>query len=531
VVLYGLTGAVALGLEVVFFRVIGVILRPNSYTFGHVLTLYLVFFAIGTAVGSRLVRRARLPERWFLTLQFIVGVTALGGLWGLLKIPAALGIDGSLRRYFSGTGFFNLILTRHDLPLFVFAYLAVPLVIMGPPVFLMGASFPFVQAVVSDRIDRLGRRTGLLLTSNIVGNVVGTLVTGFVLIRHLGSSGTLKLLAGLLLAIGVGVAFTQTTTRRVLAIAATIALMAASIGFFPANRSIWRYVHGASAIPFAVVEDQACVDALKTSVGVTTLSINGNDQNSYPFDDFHVLIGLTPALLHPRPMRALAVGLGMGSTAYGVVVDRRVTRVDSVEICGGEMPLLRNFARRHSSPEISRLFNDKRVLMHAGDGRKFLLGSRERFDVVAVDTLLPQSAYSGALYSVEFYELIRSRLAAGGLVAQWAPTQRALNSIKSVFPHMLIFAVPQYAYGLEFVVGSDTPIRFDRSVIMSRLAAAGPEQGLPNQAASIRDYFAKTRPQALDSVTAVPDTQRTLDLHPRDEYFLNQPTEYVSSSQ
>ena len=49
--LYGLTGAVAIGLEVVYFRVVDAILRNNSYTFATVLALYLLLFALGASVG------------------------------------------------------------------------------------------------------------------------------------------------------------------------------------------------------------------------------------------------------------------------------------------------------------------------------------------------------------------------------------------------------------------------------------------------------------------------------------------------
>ena len=52
----------------------------------------------------------------------------------------------------------------------------VPLGIMGAPVLLMGASFPFVQAIIARDVETLGRRTGLLLFMNTCGNVAGTLI-------------------------------------------------------------------------------------------------------------------------------------------------------------------------------------------------------------------------------------------------------------------------------------------------------------------------------------------------------------------
>ena len=60
-VVYGITGAVALGFELVFFRVIDSVMRSNSYSFAHVLSSYLLFFGAGSAVGAVVVKRTRRP--------------------------------------------------------------------------------------------------------------------------------------------------------------------------------------------------------------------------------------------------------------------------------------------------------------------------------------------------------------------------------------------------------------------------------------------------------------------------------------
>ena len=147
-VLYGLTGAVALGLEIVFFRVIDTIMRSNSYTFGHVLSLYLALFSAGAAARSVMLRRARRPERWFLGLQFAVGVTSLAGpilLLAPLDLPDLAGIRRLMEGYLVTDGFalggFSFS-SGPDRARLLFANLAAPLLIMGAPVFLLGASFP-----------------------------------------------------------------------------------------------------------------------------------------------------------------------------------------------------------------------------------------------------------------------------------------------------------------------------------------------------------------------------------------------------
>ena len=528
-VVYGLTGAVALGLEIVFFRVVDALMRSNSYTFGHLLALYLLLFGSGAAVSSRLVRRAARPERWFLTLQFAVGVAALAGVLVLVELPSRIGVYGPFERHFAIDGY-NVGGYRFDslqeLARVSFVHLLGPLLIMGAPVFAMGMSFPFVQALVTDRFDTLGRRTGMLVFSNIVGNVAGTLVVGFVLLDRLGTSGTLRVLAGVLLLPGLAAAAMAARRHHQVALAVgAVVVLGLTTAAFPSNTRLWAYLHSAGpGSEFAVVEDRACVNALKDVKGEDLLFINATSQNGHPFDDFHVLIGLLPALLHPAPERAVAVGLGIGATPYGMSRDPRVGRLDVVEICGGQVGLQRVLSRR-GAVESQRLLAEGRVDIHVGDGRKFLLGADDPFDLVTVDVVRPQSAFSGSLYSVEFYELIRSRLEPDGLMSQWIPTPRALNSVTEVFPHVMGFAVASYN-GSQFFVASRSPLTFDRDAVMARFRNLASGAFTPDQTRSIEEFLSTIEPaQVLNGRPPAPVAEGGLnrDLMPRDEYFLNNP--------
>ncbi len=527
---YGLTGAVALGLELVFFRLVDALMRSNSYTFGHVLALYLLLFGTGAAVASRLVARVRRPDRWFLGIQFAVGVLALLGPLVLVELPKRLGVYGPLESHFAIDGY-NVGGYRFDSLREIlrvgFVHVAGPLLIMGAPVLAMGASFPFVQRLVAERVDTLGRRTGLLLLTNIAGNVTGTLVVGFVAIDRLGTSGTPRLLAVLLLLPGLAAApMAPRDWRRPAFAAGAAALLLGLTAVFPSNFRLWAYFHSAPLDDFALAEDRACVNALKKVEGDDFLFVNATSQNGHPFDDFHVLVGLLPALIHPDPGHAMAVGLGIGATPYGISRDPRVDRLDVVEICGGEIDLLEALAER-GAVEIARLLDDPRVDIHVGDGRKFLLSSEERFDVLTVDVVRPQAAFSGNLYSVEFYELLNSRLAPGGVVSQWLATPRVLNSATEVFPHVLRIIVPHYE-GSQFMVAGRQPIVWDRDKVLERFRALQPSLSFsPEQAASITNFLSNLEPGEVSVVRQLDDEHLNHDLAPRDEYFLNNSSDVV----
>ena len=217
--IYGLTGAVALGFEQLFFRVIDAEMRSNSYSFAHVLMLYLLLFGVGSALGARLLRRGRRPSP-MVPLDAVLGRyhrparhhrpragTAAVGLSRRKDCAAISPVRATTAGSAPST-------RSSEWSKVIGVYGVIPLGLMGAPVLLMGMSFPFVQALVSDRVDSLGRRTGALLFVNIAGNVAGTLLTGFVLIDVLGTAGTYRLLTLALGVAGIAAASLDRAGRR-----------------------------------------------------------------------------------------------------------------------------------------------------------------------------------------------------------------------------------------------------------------------------------------------------------------------------
>lgn len=521
--LYAATGAAALALEVVYFRLVDGIMRSNSYTFAHVLTLYLLLFGAGAAAASERARRAERPDVKFLWIQFWIGVASLLGVLLLLNAPPLFGLRASLEQYFRGEGFiygFESVTDLRSAMAALFAHVLAPALVMGAPVFLMGYAYPFVAALVLRRDSTLGRHTGALMACNILGNVAGSLLAGFVLLDAFGTAGTLTLLAALLMSLGVAAAVRGTPVARTRRVFSAIVAAAALLALFPSNERLWSFLHGAPPERFELVEERSCVNALVDHGDEEMLHLNAAAQNGYPYDDFHLLIGLFPALLHPAPQRALAVGLGIGATPYGMLLDPRIGEVETVEICAGLHELLTDLGERGAT-ESQLLLEDPRLDFEAGDGRKRLLTADAPYDVITVDALRPQSGYSGNVYSVEFYELVSSRLARGGLFAQWVPTDRVLASVAQVFPYVVAGVGPGAA---RFIVASNEPIALDRAKSLARFRAQ-PHGELPQtQRASLEWYFEHAELRHVrngEPAPPVPEDELNRDLHPRDEYFLN----------
>jgi spermidine synthase len=250
------------------------------------------------------------------------------------------------------------------------------------------------------------------------------------------------------------------------------------------------------------------------------LHLNAAAQNGYPYDDFHLLIGLFPTLLHAHPERSLAVGLGIGATPYGMLLDSRLRRVETVEICAGLRALLAGLGERGAN-ESRRLLADSRLDLRAGDGRKQLLFAEQPYDIITVDALRPQSGYSGNVYSVELYELVADRLAPRGIFAQWVPTERVLASVLEVFPHVATVVGPGPA---TFLVASNEPIPDDVAGARARFRAAPHGMLSAEQRASLAQFFETaqlTHVRRGEARPATLEAELNRDLRPRDEYFLN----------
>jgi spermidine synthase len=486
---YAVTGFAALGLEVTWFRLLNVVGRSTTFFFSRLLLMYLVGLSLGSLLTARRAQKLQSPADVFLGLQGAAGLAALTGpllVWGYFGFA----VD-KLRPF----------------PRDVLA----PLVVLLAPTLLMGAAFPVLQRLTGMHRAGLSQRLGALLFANTVGCVLGTTATGFVFLHQLGTPRTLSLLALVLCLVAV------IGLWRSHRLAATgIFVVGFTLAFaMPDGARFWGPLHGVPAASLTPHEDGSCMTAIvERPTGQHTLFISGEQQNGVPFDDFHVRLGTLPALLHPAPKRVLVIGLGAGSTPFGLVMDPRVERVRCVEICPGERPLLEQVAAKGNG-EMRRLFADRRVDYEYLDGRKALLDDTQQYDLIVTDTLLTISAYSGSLYSKEFYQLVARRLAPGGLFAQWVPSERIYETARSVFRAVMVPTADELGGEPQLLIASDTPIAVDGATLLERAQQFDASE-LPTPTWS-RLLGVLPSLRATDPRSAQPLEINT-DLFPRDEF-------------
>jgi predicted membrane-bound spermidine synthase len=479
VLLFATSGAIALAFEIAWFRMLGVMLKSTSFTFGTLLAVYLAGIALGSISASRRLRSSGAdPTDRFLLLQTGVGLYAA---LSLSLFAAGLGEDGTFRVFFA---YFSLnealplaeilaLLEREPLALlagstpeagrarlFVLTYALLPVVLVGPPTFLMGRSFPYLQKAVQTDVLALGRRVGWLQAANIAGSLAGSLLAGFLLLPALGTAGTLRLLTA---ATGVFLALwlRRRLGQRPLAALALAGAFVLAVLAVPSDHALWARLHGTSPGKILVSEDASGVSLFRPRGGRFALMAGGLGLSWIPFGGIHTWLGAFPLMLHPDPERIAVIGLGSGDTAFALGGRPETEHVDVIEIIGSQLDLLRTFAERYRYPGVRRLLQDPRFEIHVGDGRAFLRRAATKYDLIEADALRPTSAYSGNLYSIEYFSLLREKLRPGGFAVTWAPTPRIQRTFLRVFPYVLLIG--------DFAIGSEQAFRFDRESVLDRL--------------------------------------------------------------
>ena len=397
-----ISGFLIVALQIVWYRLIGVLLQSNGYSFSLVLSVFLLGDAAGLLVGARTIDRIADPRRFFFLMQGIATALALAGAWfvywaiGAGMLPATF-VD---RDIMSGR--------PADTALIVLLLLIVVL----PASFIMGFSFPVVQKAVQRDIDRLGQRVGLVQLANIVGNSAGSLVAGLLLLDLVGTAGTLKLLV----AIGLGFAgpADRHARRRRAGSIRPPSCWSLGLVFFPPDHDFWRRLHGITTEQAIVAEDKTGLSLLKMADEQDgKLYIQGHSQSRLPFDTVHVFLGAIGPLTHPAPKRVLVIGSGTGGTPYAAGLHPGTERVRVIEIVAPVIDTLRRYLDRKGRSGVDSLLTNPKFEIVVADGRHALALDPTRYDVIEADAILPKTALSGLLNSQEFFRQVTVEAGAG----------------------------------------------------------------------------------------------------------------------
>ena len=512
VALYAVSGFCALSLEILWFRVLDVAVKSTAFTFGTVLAIFLLGIGAGSAFGGVWAQRLRHPLRAFLVCQcFLLALSGLS-LGLLAALPADTPGLAALIEYWAQYDEFPFG-RSWDWNNILGLYLVLPLLLYGIPTLLMGFSFGILQRAVQNDLQTTGFKVGVLQAANISGNVAGSLLTGLVLLSWLGTTGSVRLL----LLIGVVFAILGIWKTSQIGLKSTFpALLIVLVGVWvilPDNNEFWRRLHGAQSEVTLIGEDVTGVAAIGSEGTAFRVSVNGKGHSYIPFGGVHTLLGAAPAAIHPAPRRVAIIGLGSGDTAWAAAFRPATERVDVFELITPEWQLLQVLSEREKEklPELRRLLTDERVRLRHADGRAALALGNDRYDIIEADALRPHSAYSGNLYSVEFFQMCSQHLEPGGFVATWAPTPRIRSSLFEVFEHVV--EIP----GKNILIASREPIELAHTqwqqIATTEVSVEYLGRG---NSSNIANNLANARKADAHSISNIRPNR---DLSPRDEFL------------
>ncbi len=541
--IYGISGFIALSLEIVWFRLFGVLQKSTSFTFPTLLFVYLAGLGLGVTIGIPMARRIRRPTVAFLILQcgvtiyaaialalFIAQVDHAGflqGIWAYLgsydPVPAA-DLLKTIRSWISG-GELNPTTAQNAFLVFLL-YFVLPCALIGPATLMMGMSFPILQKVVQRDPTFLGRRVGWLQTVNIAGSMLGALFVGWYLLQWLGSAGTFKLLTilGGIFACMVPLQLAKSRPRSIAGIVVAGILVCAIVVALPTSQTLWAKLHGTTPESIIAIEGASGLAVAKGDParfeqdGIWTFN-NGLGQSWLPYGSVHTQIGLLATLIHPAPEEVAVIGLGSGDTVYAIGGSPSIRQVTCIEIVEPAYFCLKELANRIRYPALTALLEDSRINWLFTDGRAYILQSGKKFDIIEADALRPNSAYSGNLYSREYFQTLKSHLKPGGLAVTWGPTNRVLSSFLDVFP---------YAIEIDgILIGSEQQIEVDTGTIERKLADPFVVDHYQRIGASItpllKHLLQGTFRQYSPDLERLARSDLNSDLFPRDEFMVPEP--------
>lgn len=420
---FAIVGSTAFAYEIAWTRLLAISISSSTYAFTLMLATFLSGTVIGSACFQRFASRSRaISLATFSWTQTFTAIAALSSLLLFRWIPSIVPpLLQATHQSFGGL---------------VLAQFAASALTVLPVAVAFGFNFPVVLILVKDLAGSNSGSSavvGKAYAANTLGAIVGALLAGFWLAPLLGSFRLVAATAAVNVLLALALAFRSPQRKpfplTANAICLAVALLAAASSLFY-NKSLLSLsavlygnaYHGHLSLREIADANELVfmADGVNDSIAVfrsdnyVALRVNGKTDASTGDARTQLLLGHLGAAFHPSPRRVLIIGFGSGMTVSAVARYRDVEKIDCVEI---EPAVI------HAAPYLETLnrgvLSDSRLHIIFDDARNFLLTSREKYDLIISEPSNPWIAGIATLFTTEYYDAIRQKLAPGGIFVQW----------------------------------------------------------------------------------------------------------------
>ncbi len=468
-----LSGLSALGAEVVWTRLLALMLGATTYTFSLILAVFLIGLGIGSTGGSMWTRKLKRPRLALGASQLLLALAVAWTAYAVSDlIPSwpfnPLAVTDPWRLF------------RIDFMMCLFAIL--------PPALLWGLSFPLALAAIANKEPNNEQDSGALVgevyAANTIGAILGAVGFSIILIPWVGTQGSQQALIALSLLAGLIVFFRSKAKSGEYFAVGAVTLIGIFL-FATVSEVPWLAIAYGRRMslqtdpgkPLYVGEGRnSSVVVSQLPGGQIYFHVSGKvEASTEPYDmRLQRMLGHIPALIHKAPESVLVVGFGAGVTAGTFVVHPEVKHITICEI----EPLIPQASSRYFALENHDVFHDPRTRMVYDDARHFVLTTNDKFDIITSDPIHPWVKGTATLYSKEYFELVKKHLKPGGVITQWVPLYESdFATVKSelatffeVFPNGTIWGNDINGEGYDIVLLAQVePTKIDLDALQKRM--------------------------------------------------------------
>jgi len=441
------TGFISLSYEILWTRILSTYDMSTSQSFAVILSGFLLGFAVGSYVISRIIDAIKNLELIFGNISVL---TAISGAFVLFL--------------FKKFEFFtNSIANVVNIDVFTISLVLAFTVSFVPSIF-MGVLFPLGLRIYANDINEIGVKTGKIFFFNTIGSVIGSVITGFLLIPFVGMWNTTLILVNLSLIIAfyMGYIIKKMSYKQFSFLLAVFIF--SNLFVISDKRTFHKEVEGFDVIYYA--EGLSGTVTAIENQGYRGLFVDGQNVSGtdYVLTADSKMLGHLPLLISGDPKKALTVGYGTGATSYSMLLHG--VDVDAVEIEKKIIEAAHLFEKvNHYS------YNNEKLDIIIDDARNYIDVVDKNFDVIVTDVTNLKYKRNPYLYTLEYFEIMKKALNDNGIAAAWLPLGGlSFNDLKilirtfdMVFPHTTIWYFTQYP--THFIIAIGTPEKLKMNLV------------------------------------------------------------------
>lgn len=457
----GITGLTSFVYEIVWIRLLSLLMGSSSHSFDQMLSAFILGLAIGSAVSGKLLKKDSL-----IVLSLAQIFMAFFALCTLYFHKPFWEMMNEANQIFNPTndGYVCWSLFKY----------ALSVLWMVPTSFFAGITLPIITVILT-RAFKSEAPIGKVYGWNTVGSIIGSAGGGLLLLPLLQLKGALVLAAFLDFAIGFMLLVVYRKRFRYsvafYVICAFMMLPSLLVNFDPhlITSGAFRAYKNLHPDEKIIVRDgKTATISFHESKVHYYIKTNGKADASLGKDRSRPIEGdeltqaataFMPMAVKDQPYDAAMVGFGSGMGAHYLLADPLLKDFDCVEIEQEMMDLAKGFY-----PWNSRGYDDPRIHIYIDDAQTFFLTNRRKYDLMISVPSNPWVSGVASLFSHEFYTKMRRYIKPGGLWVQWIQTyefndQLFLNILKALdvaFPYVSLYKAPEEPDII--IIASDEPV-------------------------------------------------------------------------